>query len=49
MTSKVDEILGSKLSNDLKFKEIQDLINKTKNKLEVEVLLGEIDVNQLFN
>lgn len=38
-----------RLSDNDKFKELQNLINKTKQQLETNVLLGNKDVNRLFN
>jgi hypothetical protein len=44
----VDNIMESSLSDESKFNSIKNLIEKTKNKLETDVLLGNKDVNNIF-
>ena len=47
---KVTEICSNKELSDIeKFKEIQELIKKSKNRLEKEVLLGNKDVNDIVD
>lgn len=50
IAEKLNEILENETFNEVrKFREVQKLINTTKQKLEVEVLLGNKDVNQIIN
>ena len=49
MTEKLLKITESPLSEEKKFDAIKDIIEKTKNKLEQDVLLGNKDVNQIIS
>ncbi|MDY3548975.1 AHH domain-containing protein, partial [Riemerella anatipestifer] len=49
ITEKLQKITSSSLSEEKKFESIKSLIEKTKNKLENEVLLGSKDVNQIVD
>lgn len=49
INQKIVDIMESPLDNLSKFDEIENLIKNTKNKLEIEVLLGNKDVNQIIS
>jgi hypothetical protein len=50
MRKRIGEIMEDvNFSDERKFREIQDLVNNAKSKLETDVLLGNMDVNQITN
>lgn len=50
ITQKINDIVNNPILDEVeKFEEIQKLINKTKKKLEDNVLLGTKDVNEIID